>query len=67
MRLLRLKEVIHRTGLAKSSLYAAMKTGEFPRPVRLTQRTIAWQDSVIDDWIEKRISDSGLVPAQKSD
>lgn len=56
--LLRQKEVSKLTGLSRSSLYSAMQRGEFPKNIRLTQRTVAWPSSVVHDWINARISNS---------
>lgn len=50
-KILRLTSVIERTGLRKSSIYAKSKTGEFPAPVKLSQRAIGWPASSIDAWI----------------
>lgn len=33
MRILRLKEVISKTGLARSTIYKYIDTGSFPKPV----------------------------------
>lgn len=55
-RLLRLPEVRHRTGLATSSLYALMADGEFPRPVKLTERSVAWPESLVSDWVAARLA-----------
>lgn len=55
---LRLPEVKHRTGLSRSTIYAAVSAGEFPKPVRLTERTIAWVESDVQDWIDARIAAS---------
>jgi prophage regulatory protein len=58
MRLIRLSEVMHRTGLSRTRLYEAMARGEFPKPVKLTQdgRAIAWPDDEIELWIQSRIA-----------
>ena len=54
-RLLRLPEVESMVGLRKSSIYDAMKRGEFPAPVRLSRRAMCWPASAIDTWIAARI------------
>lgn len=54
-RLLRLREVRSMTGLSQSTLYALMQTGDFPRPVRLTTRTVAWPENLVADWIAARL------------
>lgn len=52
--LLRMPEVIRRTGLRRSSIYDAMKRGDFPRPVQLTSTARAWHSEEIDAWIAQR-------------
>lgn len=56
IRLIRRKEVQLRTGLGASSIYALMKKNEFPKPVILSIRRVAWIESDIEKWILERIS-----------
>lgn len=53
-RLLRLPAVEDRTGLRKSSVYAAMAAGTFPACVRLGARAVAWREADIQHWIAER-------------
>jgi prophage regulatory protein len=50
--LLRRPEVEARTGLSRSSIYEWMKRGEFPQPVRLGARIVAWRESDVAEWLE---------------
>jgi prophage regulatory protein len=52
--LLRLPAVIRITGLARSTIYKLMSEGNFPSSLKLTQRTVAWSASDIQQWIESR-------------
>jgi prophage regulatory protein len=52
--LLRLPEVIHMTGLARSTIYKLMGEGGFPSALKLTQRTVAWSVGDIQQWIVSR-------------
>lgn len=56
--LLRLPTVLERTGMKRSSLYAAVADGQFPRPIKLNDsgRAVAWPAVVIDAWIESRVT-----------
>ena len=58
--LLRRPKVEALTGLSRSSIYAAMLRGEFPRPVRIGRRAVAWPKAAIEDWIEARKAESGI-------
>jgi len=55
-RLIRIKEVQHRTGLGRSTIYRWMAEGKFPRPVRLGTIAVAWQEKEIENWIEEATS-----------
>ncbi|MDQ7049373.1 MAG: AlpA family transcriptional regulator [Enterobacterales bacterium] len=57
-KILRLPQVSQKTGLSKSSIYAFVTVGKFPRPISLGQRAIGWQESKVDEWIEQRIEAS---------
>ena len=53
--LLRMRPVLEATGIpCKSTVYAMMARGEFPRPVRIGARAVAWRASAIDEWIASR-------------
>lgn len=56
--LLRLPEVIKRTGLSRSEIYRREAIGQFVRRVALGTRTVAWPASEVQAWIEARIRDS---------
>lgn len=51
-RLLRLREVMHMTGLGRNAVYELAKTSGFPRPVKLTKRASAWREHEVQAWIE---------------
>jgi prophage regulatory protein len=56
-RLLRLRDVLLRTALGRSTLYARVKAGTFPAPIPLgTPHSVAWIESEVSDWIEATIA-----------
>lgn len=57
-RFIRLKEVIKRTSLSRSTIYAWMKSGCFPKNIIIGTRTVAWDEAVINDWIESKIKEA---------
>jgi prophage regulatory protein len=57
-RLIRLPEVKTLTGWSRSSIYAGIAAGTFPRPIKLGSRAVAWPETSIQEWIEARIRDS---------
>lgn len=54
--LIRIKEVMERTKLGKSTIYKYIKMGMFPKPIKLGTRYAAWVESEIDAWIEGHIA-----------
>lgn len=50
-RILRLRRVLDRTGLSRSSLYRKVSEGAFPRPVQLSVRCVGWRESAIEAWL----------------
>jgi len=53
--LLRRKQVENQIGLGRSAIYKLMSKGMFPKPIKLTNKAVAWQQSQIDAWIYSRI------------
>ena len=65
--ILRLPDVIARTGLAKSTIYKKIQSNEFPRPVRLTEKSVGWLSQEIESWIERRVRLSRQAPYPRWD
>ncbi|MBY0429345.1 MAG: AlpA family transcriptional regulator [Alphaproteobacteria bacterium] len=63
-RMLRLPDVMAKTGLKRSSIYAYVKEGKFPAPTLLGVRACGWLEADVDAWIESRIA-SGKSTATK--
>lgn len=55
--ILRRPAVTRKTGLATSSLYAAIARGEFPKPIQIGERSVGWLSREVDAWIEARIAE----------
>ena len=63
---LRLAEVQRRVPYSRSTIYAKISRGEFPAPIDLGARAVAWLESDIDGWIEARIAmGRALAPASQ--
>ncbi|HDQ4105118.1 TPA: AlpA family transcriptional regulator [Pseudomonas aeruginosa] len=69
MRIIRLKNVIDATGLARSTIYKYIADGIFPKPVSLapagldmpSTRGVGWIQSEVDDWILARIEERDMA------
>lgn len=64
--LLRIKAVEAKTGYSRATLYRKIGAHEFPAPIPLGERAVAWLESDVDHWIERRIAarcDSAAPPS----
>lgn len=50
-RIVRLKTVLARTGLSRSTLYRKINEGTFPRQVPISVHGAGWHESAINRWI----------------
>lgn len=58
VRLIRLRELLAKTGLSRSAVYAAIQAGTFPTsiPILPDGRATAWVESEVDAWLRERIA-----------
>jgi prophage regulatory protein len=62
IRFLRIKEVTHRTGLPRPSVYYMMGLGKFPAQISLGGgKSVAWLESDVLEWMAERIAASKAV------
>ena len=54
--LIKLHAVMAKTTISRSHIYALIEKGEFPKQVPLADRSVAWVESEIEDWIDARIA-----------
>jgi prophage regulatory protein len=57
MKILKLKEVIQKTSLARASIYRLIAEGKFPKQIKLSERSAGWLESEINDWLTNRIAE----------
>ena len=62
-RLIRLPEVKARVGLSRSTIYNRIAAQTFPAPVRLGEKSVAWEEAAIDAWIQDRLEAGKEVAA----
>lgn len=55
-KLLRLPQVKESTGLSKSSIYARIAEGTFPKQISIGPRLVVWVESDIQTWIVEQVS-----------
>lgn len=55
-RLLGIKGVVDKTSLSRTTIYARIKEGTFPRGIPVSTKRHAWLESEIDAWINQQVS-----------
>jgi prophage regulatory protein len=65
-RLLRLPQVLDRTGSNTTEIYSQMKAGTFPNAVPIGKRTVGWLEEEVEKWISDRIAARDLRPKRKA-
>ena len=50
-RIIRLRTVLDRTGLSRSTVYRKIADGTFPAQVRISVHGAGWHESAINEWI----------------
>ena len=54
LNLIRESELRSLVKLSHSTIYSLVKVGAFPAPLRIGYRAVAWRESDIVAWLEKR-------------
>ena len=57
--LMRLTRIKGKVGLGKTTINEMVKRGEFPKPIQIGARAVAWLESDVDEWIESRVKAAG--------
>lgn len=52
----RLPVVIKKTGLSRSTIYARIKEGTFPKPIQIGLRSVGWLEQDVELWFEQCIN-----------
>lgn len=59
-RLLKLDEVRALTKMSKASIYDKIKKNEFPKQIKVGDRSVCWVESEVVSWINEKIDLSRL-------
>ena len=54
MRVIKLKKVKELTSLSSATIYRLVKNGEFPKQLKLAERSSGWLLEEINDWLESK-------------
>ena len=63
-RLIRLPDVESTTGCKKSTIYQMIASKNFPAPIRLSARHVAWSESAVLQWVQDRIAAASATGAE---
>ena len=55
-KILRMRTVLERTGLSRSTLYRKMLDGTFPNRIKISEHACGWRQSAINRWIADPVS-----------
>ncbi|MDN3560869.1 helix-turn-helix transcriptional regulator [Vreelandella neptunia] len=53
--LIRRPEVLKRCAFSSTTLHRLIHANDFPSPVQLSERSVAWVENEVDEWIVERI------------
>jgi prophage regulatory protein len=51
-RILRIRTVLDRTGLSRSTLYRKIQEGRFPKQISISTRCAGWRESAVNEWLK---------------
>lgn len=54
IQVLRLSDVVKKTGLSRGTIYLKIKSGDFPKQIKLGPRSSGWYLHEIESWINTR-------------
>ena len=54
MQVIKIKTVIQLTSLSSATIYRLVKKGEFPKQLKLAERSSGWLLEEINDWLESK-------------
>jgi predicted DNA-binding transcriptional regulator AlpA len=58
-RMLRMKQLTIHTSFSRSHIYQKIAEGKFPPGHLISPGIRAWEKSVVDDWLDKRMREEG--------
>lgn len=59
-RIYKLSEIIEIFAMSRSSIYRAMEHDGFPKPIKLTGRSVGWNREAVESWFDSR--PTGITP-----
>jgi prophage regulatory protein len=60
-RIVRMAEVVKRTGIHRATIYRMMARGDFPQSKAVGKRIVCWDSDDIDAWVAKHLGKTESV------
>ncbi len=57
MKFIKLREVMELTALGRTSIYNFMAANQFPKNISQGERSVAWLESDIYEWMEQKVAE----------
>ena len=54
-RFLRIPEIVHRTGMSRTTIYDRINEGKFPKQIPLGSNLVVWLESDIQNWMQEQV------------
>jgi len=55
-KIIKLKQVMEMTTFCRTTIYRLIKRGEFPKQIKLAERSSGWLESEVLDYLEAKIN-----------
>jgi prophage regulatory protein len=52
---IRLPEIMRRYPLSRTTIYRLIGLGQFPAPVKISSRSVAWPESSVEAWAQAKL------------
>ena len=57
-RFLRIREVVHRTGMSRGTIYNKIHAGTFPKQIPLGANLVVWLERDVQQWMQEQVDKS---------
>jgi prophage regulatory protein len=64
--ILRFSDVVKATKLSRATIYRRIEAGDFPKPSKLTERSVGWRSSAIEAWMAAHVGVSAGVSQESN-
>ncbi|WP_225866198.1 helix-turn-helix transcriptional regulator [Prochlorococcus marinus] len=57
-RFLRIREVVHRTGMSRGTIYNKIHAGTFPKQIPIGANLVVWLERDVQQWMQEQVDKS---------